>query len=139
MYKIDSHRFQTLVDTLEDESSGDDDNYRQPSNDLESLEALQVSPTKLYRSKQTMPNVAVAGDFNLPDINCGSQQTTNTRTASKQNKLLEIISEFGLQNLVNDPTQFKTINMFVPHLHKTRQTILKDKRGARTTITIIFH
>ena len=42
------------------------------------------------------PNVDIAGDFNLPDIDWDSQQTTNTRTASKHNKLLEVINEFGL-------------------------------------------
>ena len=61
--------------------------------------------TKLYRSQKNTPNVVIniAGDFNLPDIDWDNQQTTNTRTASKHNKLLEIISEFGLQNMVNDP------------------------------------
>ena len=78
---------------------------RLPSEHLDSLEALQASLTKLYRSQKSTPNVVIAGDFNLPDIYWDSQQTTNTRTASsKHNKLLEIISEFGLQNMVNDPT-----------------------------------
>ena len=45
-------------------------------------------------SHKNMPNVVIAGYFNLPDIDWNSQQTTNTRTATK---LLEIISEFGLQ------------------------------------------
>ena len=52
-----------------------------------------------------------AGDFNLPDIDWDNQQTTNTRTASKHNKLLEIISEFGLQNMVNDPKRNESGNI----------------------------
>ena len=71
--------------------------YRPSSDHLASLEALQASLTKLYRSHKNTPNVVIAGDFNLPDIDWDNQQTTNTRTASKHNKLLEIIGEFGLQ------------------------------------------
>ena len=85
--------------------------YRPPSDHLASLEALQASLTKLYRSQKNTPNVVIAGDFNLPDIDWNSQQTTNTRTASKHNKLLEIISEFGLQNMVNDPTRIESGNI----------------------------
>ena len=58
-----------------------------------------------------MPHVVIAGDFNLPDIDWNRQQTTNTRTASKHNKLLEIFSEFGLQNMVNDPTRIEYGNI----------------------------
>ena len=75
------------------------------SDHLESQEAVQASLTKLYRSQKNTPNVVIAGDFKLPAIDWDSQQTTNTRTASKHNKLLEIISEFGLQNMVNDTTR----------------------------------
>ena len=85
--------------------------YRPPSDHLASLEALQASLTKLYKSQKNTPNVVIAGDFNLPDIDWDNQQTTNTRTASKHNKLLEIISEFGLQNLVNDPTRIESGNI----------------------------
>ena len=85
--------------------------YRPPSDHLASLEALQASLTKLYRSHKKTPNVVIAGDFNLPDIDWDNQQTTNTRTASKHNKLLEIISEFGLQNMVNDQTRIESGNI----------------------------
>ena len=86
--------------------------YRPPSVHLSSLEALQASLTKLYRSqKARLTYVDIAGDFNLLDIDWDSQQTTNTRTASKHNKLLEIISEFGLQNMVNDPTRIESGNI----------------------------
>ena len=61
--------------------------YRLPSDHLASLEALQASLTKRYRSHKNTPNVVIAGDFNLPDIDWNSQQTTNIRTASKHNKV----------------------------------------------------
>ena len=85
--------------------------YRPPSDHLASLEALQASLTKLYISHKNTHNVVIAGDFNLPDIDWDNQQTTNSRTASKHNKLLEIISEFGLQNMVNDPTRIESGNI----------------------------
>ena len=54
--------------------------------------------------------VVIAGNFNLLDINWTNHQTTNSNnsTASKHNKLLEITNDFGLQNMVNDPTRMMT-------------------------------
>ena len=85
--------------------------YRPPNDHLQSLEALHDSLTKLYRSQKTPPNVVIAGDFNLPDINWTNHQTTNNSTASKHNKLLEITNDFGLQNMVNDPTRIASGNI----------------------------
>ena len=85
--------------------------YRPPNDHLQSLEALHESLTKLYRTHKTPPNVVIAGDFNLPDINWSKQQITNNRTASKHNKLLEIINEFGLQNMMNNPTRIDSGNI----------------------------
>ena len=68
-------------------------------------------PYKTIQITKNTPNVVIAGYFNLPDLDWDNQQTTNTRTASKHNKLLEIISEFGLQNMVNDPTRIESGNI----------------------------
>ena len=81
--------------------------YTPPSDHLASLEACQAAlEKKLYRSHKNTPNVVIAGDFNLPDIDWDNQQTTNTRTASKHNKILEIINEFGLVPFVLERVQF---------------------------------
>ena len=85
--------------------------YRPPNDHLQSLEALHDSLTKLYRSQKTPPNVVIVGNFNLPDINWTNHQTTNNSTASKHNKLLEITNDFGLQNMVNDPTRIASGNI----------------------------
>ena len=58
-----------------------------------------------------MPNVVISSDFDLPDINWDRQQTIIIRTAIKHSQLLEIISEFGLQNMVNDPTRIESGNI----------------------------
>ena len=84
--------------------------YRPPNDHLQSLEALHESLTKLYRTQKTPPNVVIAGDFNLPDINWSKQQITNNRTASKHNKFIEINNEFGLQNM-NNPTRIDSGNI----------------------------
>ena len=65
----------------------------------------------LYRSQKNTPNVIIAGDFNLPDIDWLNIQTTNAKTASKHNKLFEILNEFGLNNIVNDPTRIESQNV----------------------------
>jgi hypothetical protein len=85
--------------------------YRPPNDHLQLLEALHESLTKLYRTQKIPPNVVIAGDFNLPDINWSKQQITNNRTASKHNKLLEIINKFGLQNMLNNPTRIDSGNI----------------------------
>ena len=85
--------------------------YRPPNDHLQSLEALHESLTKLYRTQKIPPNVVIAGDFNLPDIDWSKQQITNNRTASKHNKLLEIINKFGLQNMLNNPTRIDSGNI----------------------------
>ena len=71
--------------------------YRPPNDHLQSLEALHDSLTKL--------------DFNLPDINWTNHQITNNTTANNHNKLLEITNDFGLQNMVNDPTRIASSNI----------------------------
>ena len=84
--------------------------YRPPNDHLQSLEALHESK-KLYRTQKIPPNVVIAGDFNLPNIDWSKQQITNNRTASKHNKLLEIINKFGLQNMLNNPTRIDSGNI----------------------------
>ena len=85
--------------------------YRPPNDHLQLLEALHEYLTKIYRTQKTPPNVVILGDFNLPDIKWSKQQTTNNRTASKHNKRLEIINEFGLQNKMNNPTRIDSGNI----------------------------
>ena len=75
----------------------------------------------------------MAGDLNLPDIEWDNQQTTNTRTASKHNKLLEIISEFGLQNMVNDPTRIESGNILDLILTSNPSTPIYTSHLARVT------
>ena len=85
--------------------------YRPPNDHTASLEALHESLAILYRSCKLPPSIIIAGDLNLPDINWENLCTTNQHTATKHNKLLEIVSEYGLTNMVNEPTRLDSGNI----------------------------
>ena len=85
--------------------------YRPPNDHTASLEALHESLAIFYRSCKLPPSIIIAGDLNLPDINWENLCTTNQHTATKQNKLLEIVSEYGLTNMVNEPTRLDSGNI----------------------------
>ena len=85
--------------------------YRPPNDHTASLEALHESLSILYRSCKTPASVILAGDFNLPDFNWVNMCSTNSQTAAKHNKLIEIIGEFGLTNMVNEPTRLDSGNI----------------------------
>ena len=55
--------------------------------------------------------VILAGDLNLLAINWDNLCATNQQTAAKHNKLIEIVGEFGLVNMVNEPTQLDSGNI----------------------------
>ena len=75
--------------------------YYRPPNDYTSLEALHESLSILY----LYISVILAGDLNLPAMDWENLCATNQQTAAKHNKLIEIVGEFGLVNMVNEPTQ----------------------------------
>ena len=86
--------------------------YRPPGNSSVDLEQLHESLAVLYnRHNKSMPNVVIGGDFNLPDIDWESYKSTNTQTASRHDRFLEILSEFGLTNMVNEVTRPESENI----------------------------
>ena len=86
--------------------------YYRPTNDhTASPEALHESLAIRYRSCKLLPSIIIAGDLNLPDINWETLCKTNQRTAKKRNKFLEIVSEYGLTNMVNEPTRLVSGNI----------------------------
>ena len=72
--------------------------YKPPNDHTASLETLHETLAILYRSCKLPPSIIIAGDLNLPDINWENLCTTNQQTATKHNKLIEIVSEYGLTN-----------------------------------------
>ena len=76
--------------------------YRPSMNDANSIDELDASLFKLGE-KLNKNNVIVAGDFNAPNINWTDHSTTNSSPTSE--RLLEIIDEHGLSQLVREPTR----------------------------------
>ena len=75
--------------------------YRSKATDSKSLEALQSSLVKIgYILPKN--SVILAGDFNAPDINCPSLDSYLT---SPSGRLLEMIDEHDLKQLVESPTR----------------------------------
>ena len=76
--------------------------YWSNSTDLQSLDGLNDSLLKLG-DKLMRHNVLVAGDFNAPDINWETEATIINNSTSE--KLLDIINEHDLLQLVREPTR----------------------------------
>ena len=88
--------------------------YYRPPNDHTT--SLHGSPTWILGHplpflQASTVNQSIAGDLNLPDINWENLCTTNQHTATKHNKLLEIVSEYGITNMVNEPTRLDSGNI----------------------------
>ena len=77
--------------------------YRSKATDSESLEALQSS---LLKMGNILPknSVILAGDFNAPDINWPNLDSS-TYLTSPSERLLEMIDEHDLKQLVESPTR----------------------------------
>ena len=74
--------------------------YRRPSASSVSLEEPNNSiPPNLC------PNITIWGDFNAPDINWDTWQTTNSSTASSHHKLLSLLFENSLSQMVRQITR----------------------------------
>lgn len=85
--------------------------YRQPSSGIEKLEQLQQSLTALFNRGPNAPNIVLGGDFNLPDIDW---ETLSIKKKTKpqyghliNEKMIEIVKDFNLTQIVNKPTRGK--------------------------------
>ena len=76
--------------------------YRPNKTDINSLQELDSSYFRLGDRLNTS-NVIVAGDFNAPDLKWNYPEPTNCSLNSE--RLLEIIDEHGLTQLVKEPTR----------------------------------
>ena len=80
--------------------------YRPPSGDVEDLNELDLSIQKITRATN-IPNLVIAGDFNLPDINWDN---TSVRTPSNypqclSSTLIDIVNNNYLTQMVTQPTR----------------------------------
>ena len=77
--------------------------YRPKATDSECLEALQSSLLKMG-SIMSKNSVILAGDFNAPDINWPNLESP-TYLTSPSERLLEMVAEHDLKQLVKSPTR----------------------------------
>jgi Reverse transcriptase (RNA-dependent DNA polymerase)/Endonuclease-reverse transcriptase len=80
--------------------------YRPPDSTNEWLETLQANLENIFRSEKH-PHVILTGDFNFPNIDwvkglgiCSAHQN------SQENNFINILNEYGLEQLVEFPTRF---------------------------------
>ncbi len=70
------------------------------------LEQLKEALCRIHtKHKRSPPLIHIAGDLNLGDIDWDSMKPTCARTASHHNKLIELLDEFGMQNMQTEPSR----------------------------------
>ena len=74
------------------------------TSDSESVDALQLSPLKMGDILLKNSMMILAGDFNAPDINWQNSESLNY-LSSPSEKLLEMVDEHDLKQLVEFPTK----------------------------------
>ena len=67
------------------------------------LEHLRDTLSLIFsHHRHTQPLIYIAGDFNLGDIDWTNNITTNPQTATYHQRLLDLMDEFGLNNIQHD-------------------------------------
>ena len=81
--------------------------YRQSCSAIEKLEELEKSINCIMNTSQTLPNVILGGDFNLPHINWQTNTVnTNPQYGKALNeKLIEISNNNDMNQMVIEPTR----------------------------------
>ena len=86
--------------------------YRQPTSPIETIEQLEVSMNNLKElNGLNSKHVILGGDFNLPDVNwTNGSIRSNTQYANEiSEKMLGIMDEFNLKQVVQEPTRQNNI------------------------------
>jgi hypothetical protein len=85
--------------------------YRQPDNNIDAVESLITSLTRLTHSNN-LPNIILSGDFNMPyikwkrdDSNNFQIKTNNNYNMEINNKFVEALEENCLNQAVTEPTR----------------------------------
>ena len=86
--------------------------YRQPISPIETIEQLEVSMNNLKElNGLNSKHVILGGDFNLPDVNWtnGSIRSNPQYANEISEKMLGIMDEFNLKQVVQEPTRQNNI------------------------------
>ena len=102
-------------------------NTRSAVTDLEHLrDALSLI---FAHHRHTQPLIYIAGDFNLGDIDWTNNLTTNPQTATYQQRLVDLIDEFGLNNIqhsISRPCSGKCLDLILTNHPKSVITTNTD-------------
>ena len=87
--------------------------YRPPTSTLDPILELNESLNKLFEKHRGPSNIILAGDFNLPSImwidGCGTLNTDPTYGFEINSLFLDLINNFGLEQLIQNPTRGSNI------------------------------
>ncbi|XP_068723904.1 uncharacterized protein [Montipora capricornis] len=117
--------------------------YRLPNSPHDALEQFSDSINCVFESSKHHPNIIVAGDFNLGDINWSAEVpfATNQATSTQHNRLLRITEDFSLTQHVKcltRPTSGKTLDLLFssyPHVISEVHSV----PGMSDHLAILFH
>ena len=80
--------------------------YGPQVNKTKAIEELANSLSSIFsKQKSKLPHVIIGGDYNFPDIDWDTWNTTNPRTASVHRSFLQFLLENSLSQLVNVVTR----------------------------------
>ena len=86
--------------------------YRAPDSDIEKTQELRSSLDKLCADRnETLPNMVVAGDFNLPSINWSNLSAKPNPQYGKQinEEMINIVKDHSLHQTVTEHTRCENI------------------------------
>ena len=117
--------------------------YRPPNSPHDALEQFSDSINCVFESTKHHPNIIVAGDFNLGDINWSAEVpfAINQATSTQHNRLLRITEDFSLTQHVKcltRPTSGKTLDLLFssyPHVISDVHTVPRMSDH----LAILFH
>ena len=123
--------------------------YRPPGSDTVPLDQLNESLNCLYSGNNSAPNIVLAGDYNLPDVNwideCGIPATNPAYGSVLNSLFINIINDHSLEQLVCSSTRQNNILDLVfstqPDLISEDETIpgISDHEAITFTIRNIIH
>jgi len=87
------------------------------------LDFLREALNRIFaHHRNAQPMVVIAGDFNLGDINWERNSTSNPQTSSHNQKLLDLMDEFGLVNTqveISRPVSGKCLDLVLTNQPRT--------------------
>ena len=86
--------------------------YQIPNSNSESLLELRSAIEEIYQShSNTQPNIILAGDFNLPNVNWTDLNSTDNKQITTKNTMFDLITDFNMTQMVTQVTRQASQNI----------------------------